>query len=77
VVRLVSECAHVGDAHAQQVPGIVGGIGEPPAERLARLDHNDFVVRRVEPPREMGRREDSRRAAADDRDSHGFLRSIY
>jgi len=25
VVRLVGECAHVGDAHVEEVPGIVGG----------------------------------------------------
>jgi len=77
VVRLAGECAHIGDAHIEEVPGIVGGVRQPAAKRLARLDHHDFVVRRVEPPREMRRHEDPRRAAADDRDSHGLLHTLY
>ena len=77
MVRLVGESAHIGDAHVQQVPGIVGGVGEPAAERLARFDHHDFVVRRVEPPREMRRREDPGRAAADDREFAWRLHTVY
>jgi hypothetical protein len=70
MVRLIGEGAHVGDAHVEQMARVAGRVGQTPANVPAGFDEQDLGSPRIEPPREVNRRQRARGPAPDNRNSY-------